>query len=233
MTTLALCMAGLYRRFREAGYTTPKFLLPLRGRPILSHVVGELAPERVLLVANQRDEPHADAIRAAVPNAVLKFIGDTEGQAQTAMEAAELALAQGWGNAPFVLHNIDTILYDRDLIRIGQFLRQADGFIDVFPADSPAYSYVRVDADNRVTEMAEKVVISNHAASGLSGFASPEAYLRDASNTTERTKGEFYISNVYSHMLARGARIQTDPAPRRTVILGTPAEYESFIEGAP
>ena len=220
-------MAGLYRRFREAGYTTPKFLLPLRGRSILAHIVDELSPERLLLVANERDLPHADAIRAAAPGAVLKFIGDTEGQAQTAMEAASLALAQGWGGDPLVFHNVDTILYDRDLRRIGQILREADGFIDVFDADSPAYSYVRVDADNWVTEMAEKVVISRHATTGLYGFASPESYLSHARATTERTKGEFYVSNVYSRMLAQGCRIRIEPVPRRTVILGTPAEYEA------
>lgn len=230
MTTLALCMAGLYRRFREAGYTTPKFLLPLQGRPILAHIVDELAPTNLLLVANRRDEPHAEAIAACAPGAALRFIGDTEGQAQTAMEAARLAIEQGWGGRPFVLHNVDTILYDRDLDAIGRILSVSDGFIDVFDADSPAYSYVRVDESHRVLEMAEKIVISRHATTGLYGFASPEAYLRDAANTTERTKGEFYVSNVYAHMLANGADIRIDPTPRRTVILGTPAEYEAHLE---
>lgn len=236
MTTLALCMAGVYRRFRDAGYQTPKFLLPIPGsRPtILGTIASELVGERpsgarVLLVANRRDEAHADAIRAAVPGGVLQFVGDTDGQARTAMVAAQLALDLGWGGEPFVLHNVDTVLYDRDLDAIGEVLRGCDGFIDVFDADSPAYSYVKLDAAGFVTEMAEKVVISRHATTGLYGFRSPEAYLAAAEATTGRSSGEFYVSDVYAAMLARGARIRVDPTPRRTLILGTPAEYEAHL----
>jgi UDP-N-acetylglucosamine diphosphorylase / glucose-1-phosphate thymidylyltransferase / UDP-N-acetylgalactosamine diphosphorylase / glucosamine-1-phosphate N-acetyltransferase / galactosamine-1-phosphate N-acetyltransferase len=226
MTTLALCMAGLYRRFRDAGYTTPKFLLPLEAETILGQIVRELAPERLLLVANQRDLPHEAAIQAAAPGGCLRFIGDTGGQAETAAVAARLALERGWGG-PIVFHNVDTILYDRDLSQIGTALKTADGFIDVFRSDSPRFSYAALDG-RKVTQIAEKKVISPWATTGLYGFASPEYFIAAADRTQTRTHGEFYISDVYHQLLQEGATIHSDAQDKRTLVLGTPAEYEAY-----
>lgn len=224
---VVLCMAGLYRRFRDAGYDTPKYLLPLGDRTILGEVIAALGPpRRLLLVANQRDRAWEDALRAAAPGAGLRWIGDTSGQAETAAFGARAVLEEGW-DGPIVFHNIDTVLRGRDLARIGERLARADGYVDVFPADDPAYGYVALDGD-RVVRIAEKEVISPHATSGLYGFASARVYL-DAFAATVQTGREFYVADVYRTMLARGQRVEADPRPSgETLVLGTPAEYEAW-----
>lgn len=231
---LLLCMAGLYRRFREAGYDTPKFLLPWQGATVLDHVL-RLAPEagaRPFLVANRRDAAHASALRAILARAGgdprdLVFVGDTAGQAETARIGIE-AFRLADPDAPLLIHNIDTILLGRDWGRIRAALARADGWIDVFDADGPQYSYVETDAEGRVLRIREKEVISRLATTGLYGFASARAYL-DALARTTPSRGELYVSDVYARMLADGATILA-PAPRpeeRTIVLGTPAEYEA------
>lgn len=231
---VVLCMAGLYRRFREAGYTTPKYLLPLQGRPILTRVIQGLDPDRLLLVANHRDAPHETAILAAVHasgvDGTLFFIGDTGGQAETAAIGARQVAEEGW-TGPIVFHNVDTIVQGRDLERIGAILARSDGFIDVFDERSPAFSYVALDGD-RVTSIAEKQVISRHATTGLYGFRSPQRYLEAADATTGRSGGEFYVSDVYRTLLDRGGDLRADPLGEghRTLVLGTPAEYEAAIQ---
>jgi dTDP-glucose pyrophosphorylase len=234
MPTLVLCMAGTYRRFREAGYVTPKFLLPVGDRSVLQLVIEGLQPERLLLVANVRDRPHEEAIRevlalSGVPEAGLCFIGDTSGQAETAAIGATQCQELGW-LGPLVFHNIDTVLRGRSLDHIGARLAKVAGFIDVFDSDSAAYSYVTIEA-GRVTRIAEKIVISRHATTGLYAFATPAAYLEAAQATTARSAGEFYISDVYETMLARGDVIAAEPATssQQTIILGTPSEYEQYI----
>ncbi|MFT4622155.1 MAG: dTDP-glucose pyrophosphorylase [Myxococcota bacterium] len=230
--TLVLCMAGLYRRFREAGYTTPKYLLPVRGEPILAWIVRELAPRRLVLVANRRDQGHEQAIRSAlalggVPGADLHFVGDTSGQAETAAIGARRALALGF-DGPMAFHNVDTVLLGRDLAAIGAVLGLAQGYIDVFDNDSPAYSYVAVDGD-RVTRIVEKQVISRHATTGLYGFRSPAYYLARQAATAHRSRGEFYVSDVYKAMLEDGEQIQVGRGAGGAVVLGTPAEYEAYV----
>ena len=79
-----------------------------------------------------------------------------------------------------------------------------------------------------VEDIAEKVVISPHATSGLYGFASMDRYIEDYASCPW-PKGERYISALYRSMLDRGARIRTDISSdsEDTIILGTPAEYEA------
>jgi NDP-sugar pyrophosphorylase family protein len=217
-------MAGLYKRFRDAGYTTPKYLLPVAGGTVLGAVVqGLCSPGPVILVANRRDEGHAGAIRDAVPGARLIFVGDTSGQAET----AALGAAEADPDAPIWFHNVDTIVRGRDLVALGRALERQDGHIDVFPSRSPAYSYVVTEGD-RVTRIAEKEVVSQKATTGLYGFQSAQRYLAAAARTTRRSQGEFYVSDVYATMLSEGADVRAPwpPDGAETIVLGTPAEYE-------
>lgn len=232
--TVVLCMAGHYRRFRDAGYETPKFLLPIDGRPILSWVVDGLGPDRLLLVANQRDAAHAEAVADAVrlggaAGFQALWIGDTAGQAETADIGAARVEELGW-DGPIVFHNVDTLVRGRSLQRLGAVLAGSDGFIDVFDQDSPAYSYVLLDGD-RVVDIREKEVISRHATTGLYGFRSAAAYREAAAATTRRSQGEFYISDVYRTLLDRGGDLRADPVGdgHETLVLGTPAEYEAAV----
>lgn len=233
---IILCMAGVYRRFREAGYTTPKFLLPFGEGTVLTRVIAGLNPHLpILLVANRRDEGHRDAILTSVAAAGargdLVFVGDTAGQAETADVGARLAEERGW-SGPALFHNVDTVVEGRNLSQIAGILDRDDGFIDTFRSDSPAFSYVRLAPDEdppRVTEIAEKVVISPHATTGLYGFRSASAYRTLAAGTTARSRGEFYVSDVYATLLGAGGVIRAGlTAPgHRTILLGTPAEYEA------
>lgn len=236
---LVLCMAGLYKRFREAGYVQPKYLLPWAGRPVLEHVLAPFVRsgcfEQVLLVANRRDEPHRSAITAVLRRQGLEaeallFIGDTRGQAETALVAAEwLAARPGRRSDKVLFHNIDTVLLGRDFAGMARALDHHDGLIDVFLAGSPAYSYVAVDYAGLVTRIAEKEVISPYATTGLYGFQSLARYQELARTATSGR--EFYISDVYRQLLACGGRIaMTRPTDAgQTLVLGTPEEYEGIL----
>lgn len=236
MASLVLCMAGLYRRFREAGYDRPKYLLDWQGGTILDRIIETMttdgAYDILLLVANSRDLAHRDilgahAAKANVAQHRIMFIEDTGGQAETAFISAQQLIAMGAGNDPVVFHNIDTILEGRDHQMLVRGLEFAEGHIDLMRAADPAYSYVALDAMKLVTEIAEKRVISNHATTGLYGFQSPEFYVEAFQAAKPST--EFYISDVYRALLDKSAFIlgEYPPAGARTIILGTPAEYEA------
>ncbi len=230
--TIALCMAGLYRRFRDAGYTTPKYLLPLEGKPILAHVADDLAEhDGFLAVANVRDQGFEAAIRACLPDgARVEFIGDTSGQAETADVAARYIEEQGWGHRPLLFHNVDTLVRGRDLTSMARWLTAVDGVIDVFASTSPAFSYVDAAPDGRVSRIVEKVVIGPWATSGLYGFRSASHYRKLAARTTARSGGEFYISDVYGRLMDDGGHVLALPARAEdTIVLGTPAEYEAKV----
>jgi CTP:molybdopterin cytidylyltransferase MocA len=235
---LIMCMAGLYRRFREAGYDKPKFLLEWRGTTVLGAILERLLEDghfsSVLLLGNRRDAAHRPAVEAelrrlGLPADSLVLVGDTAGQAETArLGIAELDLRRRPIDRRVVFHNIDTVLEGRDLAAVAAVLACEDGYIDTFTASSPAYSYVGLDDDGLVCDMVEKVVISSHATSGFYGFHSMDRFCRDYADC-QWPPGERYISSLYRTMLDRRARIRTNlgAVGEDTIVLGTPAEYEA------
>ncbi len=228
---LVLTMAGRYQRFLDAGHKLPKYLLPWGDKTVLSAILAELQKantfDEVFLIANHRDEaymPHVRAIMrtANIPPAHLVMTHDTKGQATTAMLGVQaIETTSKRPSAPVVFHNIDTVVLDRDTNQIARALSTYDGYIDVFSSQNAAYSYVLVDENRRVIEIAEKIVVSDLATSGLYGFRSAATY-RDSYN-----EDDMYISAVYKRMISRGASIlasATHPE-RDTIVLGTPLEY--------
>ncbi len=241
--TLCLCLAGLGSRFTKEGYTTPKFLLPMKDgvTAILKEILlGFQGMEQgvALLVFNERYtdwKPQIDEALSGLPfDVVVRFIGDTQGQAETAMRAIgflEEALPQMVGK-PLIFHNGDTVLYGRDAALVAEKLQSHDGVIDSFAMNSPAYSYVVVDDHDVVTEMREKVVISDRATTGMYGFKDVATYTAYYTLAAGQWQKEFYISDVYRAMLDKGASIlnmhYADAA--LTLNLGTPAEYEAYLK---
>jgi len=234
-------MAGIYRRFREAGYTTPKYLLPVGdGRTVLGRIIDGLldrvAVGQVCFVANRRDERHVPAIIAdlslrGIPKRALRLIGDSAGQADTAIEACNLLDDLGSpADRAVAFHNVDTVLEGRDLTQVGQTLGRAAGWIDTFTSDSPAFSYVAAGPDGRVSTIVEKRVISDRATSGLYAFAS-RAHFRRLAWGPWSGSGEHYISGVYQRMITQGEVIIAGRAGpgAATLVLGTPAEYEAHL----
>lgn len=229
---LVLTMAGRYQRFTDEGYKTPKYLLPWGDRTVLSVILSELWAggvfTDVLLVANYRDEaymPHVRAVmrRHGIDTANLVLTHDTSGQAETAMIG--IAAIQRLGNSadlPVVFHNIDTVLLGRNYQVLQQALGQADGYIDVFRSSNRAYSYVLLDDQRRVQEIAEKIVVSELATSGLYGFRNCQTFL-----SYYKAGQDLYISSIYKRMISAGCTLLAGEVHHEsdTIVLGTPAEY--------
>lgn len=239
---LGLCLAGLGSRFTAQGYTTPKFLLLMRDgkTPILREIILSfkgIEDALLVLVFNNRLESWKPQIEAALANlpcrTLIRFIGDTKGQAETAHVITDVVLEQApeTANLPILFHNGDTVLYGRNLHACAQHLTKVDGLIDSFSMNSPAYSYVQVDIQNIVTEMREKIVISDRATTGLYGFKNLETYRQFYQKAAESWQKEFYISDVYRAMLeAKAPILNTHFAEAMlTLNLGTPAEYEAYL----
>lgn len=224
-------MAGRYQRFASEGYKIPKYLLPWGDRTILSSILRELNKEKIFrnihLVANQRDEaflPHVYDVmrRQDVPLENLVVTHDTSGQVETAMVGVNvLSQIRNTQNTPVLFHNIDTILKNRSLVEISQLLANNAGFIDVFNANNHGYSYVLSDANSKVTDIAEKIVISNLATSGLYGFNSLETFRKFSSSK------DVYISSIYKRMIGSGEDVVRSVEHKEldTIVLGTPSDY--------
>ena len=226
-------MAGLNTRFHDVGFDMPKYLLPWGSKTIIYEIVSELtkeyAFEQIILLANKRDIYFKEELLKAIAPLNLNdtnifYIGDTEGQGHTAAIGASLATHP---EQPFFVHNADTIVSGRDINGTIELLKKVDALIDVFVANSPGYSYVKVTASNRVQKIVEKLAISPFASSGLYCFQSAETYLDYYNKTLQRTNNEMYVADILSDMLKDDRFIIVNQLNQicETVVLGSPQEY--------
>lgn len=225
---LILTMAGKYTRFINEGYRIPKYLLPWGEKSILSEILIQMNKnndfKNIYLITNKQDDiymPHVRKILESlnIPKENLYQIFDTSGQAETAFTAID-KIKEKLDDAPIIFHNIDTILYKRNYTQIPTILASKDGFIDVFKSNNHNYSYVLME-DNKVVSIAEKIVISNNATSGLYGFKNYQTFLNYYDKET------LYISEVYQKMIDDGKQIVISELHDEsdTIVLGTPSEY--------
>lgn len=240
-------MAGLSRRFAEAGYALPKYMLPAHGRSLFAHAVGGFAAyfaSHPFLFIARDVAGTADFVRAecaalgiAAPRLVL-LERPTAGQAETValgLDAAGVGAAE-----PVTIFNIDTFR-PRFRFPTGFALAAVDGYLEVFRGSGANWSYVRPAApgSDRVAETTEKVPISDLCCTGLYHFRTAALY-RAAygafAGGAAAALGlkELYVAPMYNLLLREGRDIRWHLVGADEVVFcGVPAEYAAFLAAAP
>ena len=241
---VVLCLAGLGQRFLDGGYKTPKFLLLNNDKEttILELIITNFVlsgNDEFLLMLNKRHKKWKKTIlnieRKLNVNFHLHFVSDTRGQAETAYIATQI-LKENFSNDeisnnPIAFHNGDTILIKRNFNTIKKIIRNnVNGVVDTFNSNSKNFSYVSLDHEGLVKEIIEKKVISNRATSGLYVFSNYDTY-RTFYKKIDFGKKELFISDVYTQALNSNLKVFNlhNENLRDTIVLGTPSEYEDWI----
>lgn len=239
MLTIVIPMAGRGSRFADAGYALPKPLLPIHGVPMIETVVRNLAPSEPARFVFICQREHLASfgfeagLRTAAPDCEIVAIdGVTEGAActvllaESAIDPADVLVIAN--SDQWVDHTMDAHL---------AVMRDAglDGVIMTMTADDPKWSFVELDEHTHVTNVVEKVVVSDEATVGIYTFARGGDFIRAAHAMIaagERVNGEFYVAPVYNQLIAEGAAVGIDnigAVGAGMYGLGTPADYEAFL----
>lgn len=243
----AVAMAGLGRRFSEAGCKKPKYMLEAAGRTLFEHSVFSLPLElsaKVFFIA-LREQAEAfglarfieSRVAAALPSAasweLVLLDAPTRGQAETVL-AVKDAVPAGAG---LLIYNIDTCFRSSTLAgRLSGRLGSGDGVIGAFKlkGNDPKWSFARTDVSGRVTETAEKIQISDNALTGLYHFRLASDFFSAASAAIrlgEKAGGEYYVAPVYNKLIAAGRDFVLDTA-ETLIPLGTPRDVAAFAAGS-
>jgi hypothetical protein len=238
---IVIPMAGLSKRFTDAGYDKPKFMLEAHGRSLFDHAISSFAryfeTEPFLFVARGGGgtghfiASRCEALGLARWKTVL-LDSPTRGQAETVALGVERAGADP-ANA-ISIFNIDTF---RPGFEYPKFIDVADGYLETFEGEGANWSFVRPEApgSDRVAQTTEKQPISRFCCTGLYHFARLsdflDAYAGDKLLAPGALQaGELYVAPLYNRLIAAGLDIRFTVIPRDEVIFcGVPAEYESFL----
>lgn len=232
-------MAGNGNRFKEAGYVLPKPLISIAGKPMIQHVVECLFPDEkhIFIIQQEHDKLFGlgASLRGMVDNPIVLVLKElTGGAAETTMFAYDHK--DLWDiEDELVIANCDQYVQWNpglflDYVRGGGYCAS----IPFFNSTNPHHSYLRLNENQMVVEVAEKKVISDNAVVGIYWLKRAADYftaVKQMISLNLRTNGEFYISPAFNQIIKMGGAIggwEVDVHKKH--MLGTPNELEIFLE---
>lgn len=203
---IVIPMAGNGSRFADAGFSKPKPFIDIYGKPMIRRVVESLDLfdfEHIFIARKEHQEQYK--IHTIFPDINYRIITVDR---TTQGAAISVSLIDDYLNRDedILIVNSDQLLhYDSNQVReISK--SDYDGCIWCFYGSGAKWSYVKLDHNNLVCEVAEKKEISNIATGGMYYWKSYHNYLeclRRMKNANDTVNNEFYVAPVYNYMLKK------------------------------
>ena len=253
-------LGGIGNRFQQEGYSRPKPFVRILGKEMILWVLDNLklaTQDTLIIVFNpmflDMDVFMREVVSEKYPRSILvELPGPTRGAAETVLYGLRSGLSEVDRARPCILCDGDCF-YTADIVSMYRDVSEEYNATFTFhdTQSKPIYSYVRVgtedqerqgecrSSENLVTEIMEKVKISDHANTGCYCFRSGtelETYCariieEGQTQLSQDMKGEFYTSGVIGAMLKDGIpckMLQLTPADFH--VLGVPKQVESFCQ---
>ena len=232
--TVLIPMAGAGSRFQQAGYTFPKPLIDVKGKPMIQTVVDNLnikANYVYVVQKEHREKYNLDTLLNLItPNCKIVEVDKiTEGAACTAL------LAKKYINkdTPLFFANSDQFVeWDSNEFLYKMNETEADGGIVTFKATHPKWSFAKINEQGLVTEVAEKNPISDIATVGYYYWKKGSDFVKYAEDMIEkdiRVNNEFYVCPVFNQAIEDGKEIRTFNIDKMWG-LGTPEDLKYYLE---
>ena len=227
-------MAGAGSRFEQAGYTFPKPLIDVKGKPMIQVVVENLnikANYIYIVQKSHRQKYNLDTLLNLItPDCkIVEVDGVTEGAAVTALMAKEYIN----NNQPLFFANSDQFVeWDSNEFMYKMNETQTDGGIVTFRATHPKWSFAKVDKNGLVTEVAEKNPISDIATVGYYYWKYGSDFVKYAEQMIKkdiRVNNEFYVCPVFNQAVKDYKQIRTFDV-KGMWGLGTPEDLNYYLE---
>jgi dTDP-glucose pyrophosphorylase len=231
-TLLIIPLAGRGSRYTNVGYTIPKPLIEINGKPMLFHAfqsVKKVLYEKVIFIALKEHEKIygvSSIIREQIVNDFELILLDdvTEGQLCTVLTASQFFKT----NQSILIAASDSFIESNIAEDIQN--SKADGIISVINIPGEQWSFAKINQQGRVIEVAEKSRISDYASTGLYYFKDVnlfEQLAHEMIKNKETSKGEYYIMPLYNKLIANGARIELSHS-KTMWDMGTPEAKQNF-----
>ena len=229
-------MAGRGSRFATQGYTFPKPLIDVKGKPMIQVVTENLniKANYTFIVQKEHYEKYSlqHLLNLIAPNCnIVQVDGITEGAACTTLLAKEFID----NDEPLLMANSDQFVeWDSNETLYAFSNGNCDGGIITFPATHPKWSYAKLGEDGYVSEVAEKKPISEHATVGIYWWAKGSDYVKYAEQMIEkdiRVNNEYYVCPVFNEAIQDGKKVRIKEIDKEGMWgIGTPEDLNYFLE---
>ena len=229
-------MAGEGSRFAKEGYTFPKPLIDVNGKPMIQIIVENLDfnAEYIFLVRGEHIEKYEgfeETLQRITNGQCNIVVVDklTEGAACTAL----LAKKHINNDEDLLIANSDQyVQYSPENFTMFKEMTDVDAMVYTFESVHPKWSFVQTNSRGIVTKVVEKQPISNIATCGIYWYRKGSDFVKYTEQMVEkniRVNNAFYIAPVYNEFIRDG----------KTLIpfyvhemwgLGTPEDLKAFLD---
>ena len=238
---ILITLAGKSRRFSEAGYTKPKFLLEIDGRPIINHVTEMFSKEDTFYFVFNKNHiskyPEIlDIIKTHVINFNITVIEPHEkGPISSALYVKDIPKKE-----PFILAYCDFFV-EWNYNDFKNSVHEYDMVIPSFKGFHPAsfgkttYAYTQVDKNNELLNLKEKSSFTDdrtneYANSGIYYFKNWDTFEINAQKLIKAGFGnlkEGYVSLIANIIKKNGGTVLITEI-KKFICLGTPEDYDMY-----
>ena len=227
-------MAGAGSRFEKAGYTFPKPLIDVRGKPMIQWVVDNLNVEAKYIFIVQQSHFKKYNLKETLSNfcpnnEIIQIDGITEGAACTTLLAKQYIDK----DEPLIIANSDQFVeWESDEFIYSCSASDLDANILTFNSTHPKWSYAKLNDLGFVTEVAEKKPISDLATAGIYYWRKGSDYVKYAEQMIDkniRVNSEFYVCPVFNEAIQDNKKVRTYNIDKMWG-LGTPEDLEHFLK---
>jgi HAD superfamily hydrolase (TIGR01509 family) len=226
-------MAGAGSRFSKVGYTFPKPLIEVKGKPMIQVVVENLNIEarHIFIVQKSHYETfHLKTLLNLISPGceIVQVDGITEGAACTTLLAKKFID----NDQPLLIANSDQFMeWNSNEFMYSMTADSIDGGILTFRSTHPKWSFASLDKNGYVNMIAEKEPISDIATVGVYYWTKGSDYVKYAEkmiSEKNRVNGEYYVAPVYNEAISDSKKIKTFDVQKMWGI-GTPEDLNIFL----
>jgi dTDP-glucose pyrophosphorylase len=237
---IVIPMAGLGDRFKREGYTKPKPLIDINGKPMIQRVIETLGfqglkPQYIFIVNNKIDEISElkKLLTEITENPIIIEIDYlTDGPA-----CSLLAKEYINNTEPLLITNCDQIMdwFSYEFIcHLNN--SNSDAIVVTYPIITNKNSYVQVNEQGHAIRFAEKEIISNESLNGIHIWRNGCDFVKSAESMISkniRVNNEFYIAPTFNEMILEGKIITTyNISLNAHWAVGTPEDLQKYLNYA-
>lgn len=228
-------MAGLGKRFVDAGYTDIKPLIPVNGKPMIIAALDSLQLSGNFIFVIRNFDGYRNLVKVLETLyrgcEIILLTEATDGPARTCLYARKKIDTQ----EELVITNCDQIMnwYGEQFLNACRF-EDSDGTIVTYNSTKPQNSYARLNHAGLVSEVAEKKVISNVSLVGIHywkhGCDFVSSAMRMIYSNDRAPNGEFYVAPTYNYLINQGRCITAYHLPDGVYnSLGSPEDLDTYL----
>ncbi len=231
---IVIPMCGEGKRFKELGYSFPKPLIDINGKPMIQWVTENINAEaKFIFIVTKFDyeKYNLKHLLNLLENNCEIIILDkpTQGAAETVLKAKNLFDDED----PIAIIATDQLLeWNSNEFFYAMAADECDGGIVTFESTHPKWSYSIIGDNGFVTETAEKKPISRNASAGVYYFKCGSDFIKYAKQMIDKEltfENEYYICPVYNEMIGDRKKIRIFPI-KKMWSFSTPEDVELFLQ---